>query len=125
MYSLFLLSLVLGPAVLYPAPTGYREVKPYADVPARYNIASISCRTEYTTVWDTKYVETETEVCTTEYDTVCRTEQQRLCQPTTRQVCEVKYETKCSTIYKNVCVEQYRTEYEPYTETECSTQYKE
>jgi len=125
MYSICVLSLVVGFALPSPAPTGYGGVQPQVVAPARHTSPSISCRTEYTTIWDTKYVETETEVCTTEYDTVCRTEQQRLCQPTTRQVCELKYETQCSTVYKNVCVEQYRTEYEPYTETECSTQYKE
>merc|ERR1712177_161172 len=103
MYSLCLLSLVVGSALPSPAPTGYSGVQPQGVAPARHTSPSISCRTEYTTIWDTKYVETETEVCTTEYDTVCRTEQQRLCQPTTRQVCELKYETQCSTIYKNVC----------------------
>merc|ERR1711892_960614 len=86
---------------------------------------SVQCRTEYATIWDTKYKETETQVCTTEYEKVCRTETQRLCQPTTRQECNTVYEKQCQTVYKSVCVEQYKTEYEPYTETECSTQYKE
>merc|ERR1711955_14761 len=87
MYSLCLFSLVVGSALSSPAPTGHGGVQPQGVAPARHTSPSISCRTEYTTIWDTKYVETETEVCTTEYDTVCRTEQQRLCQPTTRQVC--------------------------------------
>merc|ERR1739838_546652 len=86
---------------------------------------SVQCRTEYATIWDTKYKETETQVCTTEYEKVCRTETQRLCQPTTRQECNTVYEKQCQTVYKSVCVEKYKTEYEPYTETECSTQYKE
>jgi len=108
------------------SPTGYHVEEEGAE-PARLHNSggSVSCRTEYTTIWDTKYVETETEVCTTEYEKVCRTEFEKLCQPTTREVCETKYLTECSTVYKNVCVEQYRTEYEPYTETECSTEYKE
>merc|ERR1712061_846790 len=62
---------------------------------------SVQCRTEYATLWDTEYKETETEVCVTEY------------------------EKECQTVYKAVCVEQFKTEYEPYTETECSTEYKE
>merc|ERR1711872_113764 len=86
---------------------------------------SVQCRTEYATLWDTEYKETETEECTTEYEKVCRTETQRLCQPTTRQECNTVYERQCSTVYKNECVEQYKTEYEPYTETECVTEYKE
>merc|ERR1712121_308552 len=86
---------------------------------------SVQCRTEYATLWDTEYKETETEECTTEYEKVCRTETQRLCQPTTRQECNTVYKRQCSTVYKNECVEQYKTEYEPYTETECVTEYKE
>merc|ERR1712151_252260 len=62
---------------------------------------SVQCRTEYATLWDTEYKETETEECIT------------------------VYERQCSTVYKNECVEQYKTEYEPYTETECVTEYKE
>merc|ERR1711872_1061243 len=51
---------------------------------------SVQCRTEYATLWDTEYKETETEK-------VCRTETQRLCQPTTRQECNTVYERQCST----------------------------
>ena len=63
--------------------------------------------------------------CVTEYDEVCSTELQRLCQPTTREECHQEYEQQCATVYNNVCVQKYRTEYEPYTETECTTEYKE
>merc|ERR1711970_1324346 len=112
----FLLSLSLG------APQ-YGGVQP--SHPAPLGHTTIQCRTEYGTVWDTQYKETETQVCTTEYEKVCHTETQRLRQPTTRQECSTVYEKACETVYKSVCVEQYKTEYEPYTETECSTQYKE
>merc|ERR1712158_320789 len=95
----------------------YGGVQPSPPVKTAPLTGSVQCRTEYTTPWDTEYEETETEVCTTEYEKVCRTETQRLCQPTTRQ--------ECNTVYENVCVEQYKTEYEPYTETECVTEYKE
>merc|ERR1712165_603277 len=86
---------------------------------------SVSCRTEYTTVWDTQYQEKETQECVTDYEKVCHTVNERLCKPTTRQECQTVYEKSCKTVYKSVCVDQYKTEYEPYTETECSTQYKE
>merc|ERR1712177_135473 len=79
----------------------YAGVVPSHPVKTAPLTGSIQCRTEYATLWDTEYKETETEVCTTEY------------------------EKQCSTVYKNVCVEQYKTEYEPYTETECVTEYKE
>merc|ERR1712020_676388 len=79
----------------------YAGVVPSHPVKTAPLTGSIQCRTEYATLWDTEYKETETEVCTTEYEKVC------------------------STVYKNVCVEQYKTEYEHYTETECVTEYKE
>merc|ERR1712154_413368 len=116
--------LLLFCAPILSSPTGYSGVQPSSGN-LHSSTPSVTCRTEYVTLWDTKYVETETEVCTTEYEKVCRTETERLCQPTTRQVCEVKYETQCKTLYKNVCVEQCKTEYDPYTETECTTLYKE
>merc|ERR1712066_786700 len=62
---------------------------------------SVSCRTEYSVVWDTQYQEKES------------------------QECDTNYEKSCTTVYKSVCVEQFRTEYEPYTETECTTENKE
>merc|ERR1712121_38795 len=79
----------------------YGGVQPSPPVKTAPLTGSVQCRTEYAILWDTEYKETETEVCTTEY------------------------EKECSTVYKNVCVEQYKTEYEPYTETECVTEYKE
>merc|ERR1711923_379405 len=60
-----------------------------------------TCRTEYVEVWDTRYVETEKEVCDT------------------------SYVNQCSTVYNNVCVTKYKTETNSWTETECSTQYKD
>merc|ERR1712154_482366 len=66
---------------------------------------SVSCRTEYSVVWDTQYQEKETQECVTDYEKVCHTVNERLCKTTTRQECQ--------------------TVYEPYTETECTTQYKE
>jgi len=105
-----------------PSPYG-TGVQPPVSRPAKQT--SVQCRTEYTTIWDTKYQEKETQECVTVHDNVCKTVFERQCQPTTRQECNTIYEKKCTTVYKNVCVDQYKTEYEPYTETECTTQYKE
>merc|ERR1711915_44204 len=85
-------------------PQGYGGVQPVR-APAKQVSSSVQCRTEYATIWDTTYQETETQECVTKYDNVCKTTFERQCQPTTRQ--------ECNTVY------------EPYTETECSTQYKE
>merc|ERR1719499_2305322 len=63
--------------------------------------ASVQCRTEYAEVWDTQYVETETQECKTVYKSVCNTE------------------------YQEVCSQKYRDETEYYTETECNTDYKQ
>merc|ERR1712061_462 len=87
--------------------------------------SSIRCRTEQTTIWDTNYVETQENVCTTIYVNQCQTLYQEKCRPTTRQVCQTINEQKCTTDYKEECHNEFRTEYEPYTETECRTSYKE
>merc|ERR1712029_1087629 len=120
--SALAVSFVLGaPQYAGVQPSPVKVVAPAAPLTG----GGVHCRTEYATVWDTEHTETETQVCTTEYEKVCRTETQILCKPTTRQECHTVYEKQCHTEYKNVCVEQFKTEYEPYTETECSTEYKE
>merc|ERR1711971_851003 len=121
MISLLVLVAAASSAPQYgpPLPTAAPEKLIAPVTPA------VTCTVTYVTVWDTEYHDNEKEVCVTEYEKVCNTELQRLCQPTTRQECTTEYEQQCSTIYKNVCVQKYRTEYEPYTETECSTVYKQ
>merc|ERR1712203_1166561 len=44
---------------------------------------SVSCRTEYSVVWDTQYQEKETQECVTNYEKVCHTVNERLCKATT------------------------------------------
>merc|ERR1712013_623302 len=73
----------------------------------------VSCRTEYAEVWDTEYVETETQEC--------RTVRVKQCVPKQRQECNTVHKTE----YEEVCSQQYRDETEYYTETECSTDYKQ
>merc|ERR1712080_584336 len=87
--------------------------------------SSIRCRTEQTTIWDTEYVETQENVCNTEYVEQCQTLYQQKCRPTTREVCQTVNEQQCTTDYKEECHDEFRTEYETYTETECNTSYKE
>jgi len=41
---------------------------------------SVACRTEYGLVWDTQYQEKETQECVTNYEKVCQTVTERLCQ---------------------------------------------
>jgi len=41
---------------------------------------SVSCRTEYSVVWDTQYQEKETQECVTNYEKVCHTVNERLCK---------------------------------------------
>merc|ERR1711879_550982 len=98
---------------------------PYNEAQTAPQTKSVSCRTEYSVVWDTQYQEKEQTECVTNYEKVCRTVTERLCKATTRQECQTIYEKSCNTVYKSVCVDQYKTEYEPYTETECTTEYKE
>merc|ERR1712013_897346 len=53
----------------------------------------VSCRTEYAEVWDTEYVETETQECQTVQVKQCNT--------------EYYTETECSTDYKQDCEYQW------------------
>merc|ERR1711976_461609 len=89
--------VIVGLATGYPQ--GYGGVQP---APSRQvSSSSIQCRTEYATIYDTTYQETETQECVTKYDNVCKTTFERQCQPTTRQECNTVYEKQCKTIYKN------------------------
>merc|ERR1712107_441624 len=85
----------------------------------------VSCRTEYTTLWDTEYIETETEECNTVYVNSCNTLYKKRCFNVHKQECRTVQDKQCSTVYNEVCVEKYRTEYEAYTETKCRTEYKD
>merc|ERR1712061_163224 len=87
--------------------------------------STIRCRTEQTTIWDTNYVETQENVCNTEYVRQCHTLHRQKCYPTTREVCQTVNEQQCTTNYKEECHDEFRTEYDTYTETECNTSYKE
>merc|ERR1712200_97339 len=84
-----------------------------------------TCRTDFVTVWDTRYVETEKEVCDTSYVNQCTTAYKNDCRAVPKQVCNTVTKKQCSTVYNNVCVTKYKTETNSWTETECSTEYKD
>merc|ERR1712183_375225 len=86
---------------------------------------SVQCRTENQVVWDTKYVETETQNCITVTVPKCSTQYRSQCSPVTKQECQTVYRDQCQTQYEQKCSTQYREEVEYYTETECNTDYKE
>merc|ERR1712123_92417 len=85
----------------------------------------VSCRTEYAEVWDTEYVETETQACQTVQAKQCNTAYKKQCVPKQRQECQTVYKSVCKTEYQQVCSQKYRDETEYYTETECNTDYKQ
>merc|ERR1712126_746896 len=78
---------------------------------------SVACRTEQQVIWDTKYIEKETQECVQISVPKCSTAYKKQCN----QV----YKNECSTQYQQQCSTQYREEAEYYTETECNTDYKE
>merc|ERR1712013_64746 len=52
---------------------------------------SSSTSTEYAVVWDTEYVETETQECQTVQVKQCSTQYQKQCVPKQRQECKTVY----------------------------------
>merc|ERR1711872_13866 len=68
----------------------YAGVVPSHPVKTAPLTGSVQCRTEYATLWDTEYKETEAEVCTTEYEKVCRTETE--CVTEYKEDCEYQWE---------------------------------
>jgi len=53
---------------------------PYNEAESAPQTKSVSCRTEYAVVWDTKYQEKEQTECVTNYEKVCHTVTERLCK---------------------------------------------
>merc|ERR1712038_47229 len=85
----------------------------------------VQCDTVVATIWDTKYTETEENVCNTEYEEECSTAYTRECEATTRQECDTVQERQCSTTNRQECHTQYNTVYDDYTETDCTVVYQE
>merc|ERR1712088_659413 len=77
----------------------YGGVQPSPPVKTAPLTGSVQCRTEYTTLWDTEYKETETEVCTTGFKKVCVEQYKTEYEPYT--------ETECVTEYKEDCEYQW------------------
>ena len=53
---------------------------PYNEAQTAPQTKSVSCRTEYSVVWDTQYQEKEQTECVTNYEKVCHTVNQQLCK---------------------------------------------
>ena len=49
----------------------------------------VECRTEYTTVWETKYEERETQECDTKWVPECKMVSEKQCKPTSREVVSI------------------------------------
>merc|ERR1712200_290623 len=61
---------------------------PYNEVQSAPQTKSVSCRTEYSVVWDTQYQEKETQECVTEYEPYTETE----CTTEYKEDCEFQWE---------------------------------
>jgi len=72
--------------------------------------SSVQCRTEQQTIWDTEYVETETQECETIQQKKCSTLYRNQCKPVKRQQCNTVYENECTTQYQQQCSTQYKYE---------------
>ena len=68
------------------------------------------CRTEQQTIWDTEYVESETQECETIRVPKCSTQYRSQCKPVQRQECNTVYENECQTQYQQQCSTQYKYE---------------
>ena len=64
---------------------------------------SVSCRTEYSVVWDTQYQEKETQECVTNYEKVCHTVNERLCKV------RIDWSTESCQCYNCVCLAHHQT----------------
>ena len=109
----------------FGGPTGGPAGVPAGVPTGGQGIGGLACRTEFVTVWDTEYVESEAQECNNQYVNECKNELRQKCVPTTRQECNLVQQPKCDTIYNKVCNEQLNVvPGESFTETECSTEFK-
>merc|ERR1711915_897685 len=92
---------------------------PSLQPPAASASQSVACRTEQQVVWDTKYVETETQECSTISVPKCSTAYKKQCNPVQRQQCNQVYKNECTTQYQQQCSQKYKEE------VEYNTDYKE
>merc|ERR1711892_1064053 len=113
------LSLVISAPQGYGGGGGPPVRAPQVSQPSR----GVVCRTEYAEIWDTQYVESETQECQTMSRKQCYPRQRQACETVVKQACQTLYRPKCVTRSRPLCVTKQRTEY--YTETECGSQVKE
>merc|ERR1711973_650446 len=120
----FMIFTLIHPLITAPQYGQSSGSLPSLQPPAASASQSVSCRTENQVVWDTKYVETETQECSTISVPKCSTKYKNQCRPVQRQQCQTVNKQECDTQYEQQCSTQYKDELEYYTETECKTDYK-
>ena len=104
LYLTQVLSLVLPPLPCSPQyGGGGGSSLPANTNPAVQENTAVNCWTEQATVWDTQYVETETQECQTVQMTQCNTLYQQQCVPTQRQECRMVTEQSCSKVPYEDC----------------------
>merc|ERR1711892_7470 len=113
------------PRQYLPAPRPQYNPLPVKPQVADQSSDKTKCHPEYVTVWDTRYIETETKDCTTEQVNKCTTKYKEQCKETTSEECIVIDARECNTVERKVCREYFERVSEPLRETQCNTLYKE
>ena len=76
----------------------------------------VSCWTEQATVWDTQYVETESQECQTVQMMQCNTLYQEQCVPTMKQECRMVPDQECTKVPYQDC--------QPVAQEQCNQVHK-
>jgi hypothetical protein len=109
--------------VVLSSSTSWHQYGGGKSQPAKAHVLTSSspivCKTEFVVLWDTKYVETETNNCQIVQVIQCNTEYKKMCEPKEEQECKMEYQRECNTERQQLCMQKYRDEWEFYTETEC------
>merc|ERR1711997_1003706 len=100
--------LVVSPLVLAAPQYGGSSNSFQGSNSAPAQSQSVQCRTENQVVWDTKYVETETQNCITVSVPQCSTQWRSQCSPVTKQECQTVLRDQCNTEYEQKCITEYR-----------------
>merc|ERR1719278_237700 len=92
-----LVVVLVSPLVLAAPQYGGNSFQGSNSGPAHSQSQSVQCRTENQVVWDTKYVETETQNCITVNVPKCSTQYRSQCSPVTKQECQTEISATLST----------------------------
>ena len=101
--------MLAAPLLSAPGPQYGGGSLPSLQSPApTHTTSSVACRTEQQVIWDTEYVESETQECDTISVPRCSTKYSSQCKPVKRQECSTVYEKECQTQYQQKCSTQYK-----------------